>query len=316
MNDFNYIKSKKIWLAGHNGLVGSSLKRNLSAIGCDVLTISRKKLDLTDYNKVKLWMQKNKPEIVIIAAARVGGILANKNYCAQFITENLKIQTNIIEIAHKISVEKLIFLGSSCIYPLSENKIKESDLLTGKLEKTNSSYAIAKIAGIEMCESYYRQYGSNFISLQPCNIYGEKDNFSLDDGHVIPSMIHKFHIAKKLKKKKVSLWGSGKPLREFLYVDDLSDIIIRIINSNYIKDRLLNIGSGEEVSIKKLSEIIKKVVEFKGEVFFDKSFPDGAKRKLLDSSKISCLKWKPKISLEKGINLSYSWFLKKVIKDD
>ncbi len=311
--DFSLV-NKKVWVAGHSGLVGNALCKRLETEKCRVLKVSRKKLDLTDESSVSNWINTNLPQIVFISAARVGGILANSNYPAEFITENIQIQTNIIKHAHKSGVEKLIFLGSACVYPISEEPIKENMLMKGKLEETNIAYAIAKIAGIEMCKSYFKQYKSSFISVQPNNLYGENDNFSKNDSHVIPGLIRRLHQAKKKKLPQVVIWGSGEPLREFLHADDCADALLLILK-RYNQIDPINIGSGEEISINKLAHLIAKIVGFKGKLIFDRKFPDGVMRKFLDNSKLNELGWKPNIRLEDGINVTYDWFKKNIINE-
>ena len=308
------IINKKVWVAGHSGLVGNSLCKRLETERCKVLTVTRKELDLTDEKSVSNWISRHLPQIIFISAARVGGILANSNYPAEFITENIQIQTNIIKHAQKWGIEKLIFLGSACVYPILNEPIKENMLMKGKLEETNSAYAIAKIAGIEMCKAYYKQYKSNYISVQPNNLYGENDNFSKNDSHVIPGLIRRFHQAKQEKLSEVVIWGSGKPLREFLHVDDCADALICILKKyNHIEP--INIGSGEEISIKSLAHLIAKIVGFKGKLIFDRKFPDGVMRKFLDNTKLNRLGWKPNIKLEDGINLTYNWYKRNIINE-
>ncbi len=273
-------------------------------------------MDLLDQNSTRLFFEIERPEYVIVAAAKVGGILANSNYPVDFILQNLLIQNNLISYSNKYKVKKLIFLGSACIYPKNAKQpIKENYLLSGYLEETNSSYSIAKIAGIKLCESYYRQYGDNFISLMPNNLYGFNDNYNKETSHVIPSLIQKFHNAKKNKKRFVEVWGSGKPLREFVHSDDLADAILFImqnIDADNIYSRgisHLNIGSGEEIKIKDLAFLIKEITNFKGDIIFDNSKPDGTPRKLLDTSLINKFGWASKISLEKGLKSTYLWYI-------
>lgn len=302
-------KNAKIYVAGHNGLVGSAILRELQKNGYfNLLTKTRKELDLTRQDLVESFFDKENPEYVFLAAAKVGGILANDNYPADFIRENLTIETNIINSAYKNKVKKLLFLGSSCIYPKdSPQPIKEEYLLTGELEQTNKAYAIAKIAGIIMCQSYNKQYGTNFISAMPTNLYGEGDNFDLENSHVLPAMIRKFDDAKKNNLKEVILWGTGTPKREFLYVDDLAEACLFLMN-NYNSSEIINIGTGEDLSILELANLIKDVVGYKGNIVWDSSKPDGTPRKLLDVSKIHSLSWKHSISLKDGIKKTYSWY--------
>ncbi len=302
-------KDSKIYVAGHRGLVGSSIVRALQKKGYNNLVLkTRKELDLLDQKAVEKFFEKEMPEYVFMAAAKVGGIIANKTYPADFAYSNLQIQNNIIHSAYLFKVKKLLFLGSSCIYPREcLQPIKEEYLLNGYLEPTNKAYAIAKIAGIILCESYDKQYGTNFISAMPTNLYGINDNFDLENSHVLPAMLRKFHDAKINGSKEVVLWGSGKPKREFLFVDDLADACLFLMNK-YDNSEIINIGTGIETSIKELAELVKKTVGFEGKIVWDKTKPDGTPRKLLNVSKLNKLGWKHKVSLEKGLKLSYSWF--------
>ena len=314
------IKEKKIYLAGHNGMVGSAIHRELTKRGYkNLLLKSLGDLDLRKQDDVKTFFEKEKPEIVIIAAAKVGGILANNTYRAEFLYDNLMIEANIIHSSYLTKVEKLIFLGSSCIYPkLAPQPLKEEYLLSDYLEYTNEPYAIAKIAGIKMCENYYRQFGCNFYSVMPTNLYGINDNFDLQTSHVLPALIRKFHEAKKESKNKVTIWGTGKPLREFLYVDDLAEAILflleKIESQNLYEKGIthLNIGTGEDISISGLASIISDIVGFNGGIEYDSTKPDGTPRKLMDVSRINELGWKHKTGLKDGIEKTYNWFLKKV----
>ncbi len=302
---------KKVIIFGSNGLVGKSLNRILSVSNkvSEIIASTREDTDLFSIEQTKNTIEKNNPDIVINAAAKVGGIYANDTKRTDFIIENLKINLNILEACIPNNKIKIINLGSSCIYPLeAENPIKESSLLTGKLEPTNSAYAIAKIAGIEIGSSMSKQYGHSVINLMPTNLYGPDDNFSEKDSHVIPGLIYRMHNAKIKKEDKFSIWGSGKPLREFLYVDDLSYAVEHLIDKNN-SEELLNIGSGEEVSIDYLAKLIKEIINYNGKLTYDLTMPDGNPRKLIDSSKIRNLGWKPKTDLEKGIELSYKSFL-------
>jgi len=302
------LENKKVWIAGHTGMVGSALCRRLKNENCELLKVSRHELDLSDTLSVKSWIEVNKPDVIFLAAAKVGGILFNSNYPADFITENLEIQTNVIKYAHCFGVKKLIFLGSACVYPISEEPISEDLLLNGQLEETNRAYAIAKIAGIEMCQAYRKQYKSNFISVQPNNLYGLNDNFSDKNSHVIPALIRRIHEAKVNENNEVIIWGSGKPLREFLNVDDCADALVTILRKyNHIDP--INIGSGEEVSISKLAHLIAKVINYKGRLVFDSKFPDGVPRKFLDNSKLRELGWQSQTKLEVGLKKTYNWFL-------
>lgn len=311
------MKRAKIFVAGHAGMVGSAVVKYLKSIGCEnIITKTRKQLDLTKQAKVNSFFGRERPEIVIICAAKVGGILANNTYRADFIYENLQIATNLIHASHVYNVRKLINLGSSCIYPKEADiPIKEEYLLTNVLEKTNEPYAIAKIAAIKLCESFYHQYGHNFYSIMPCNMYGPRDNFNLETSHVLPALIRKVYEAKQNKKQSVEVWGSGKPLREFLHVDDLAEAIVYCLENVSASDIYekqiahLNCGSNDEVSILELVSLIKKIVGYKGDVVFDSSKPDGTFRKKMDNTQISNIGFNPKISLEKGLKNTYNWYI-------
>jgi GDP-L-fucose synthase len=312
----------KIYIAGHTGMVGSAIENFLQSNPNNVIIKkTHKELDLTNQNSVDQFMMKERPDQIYLSAAKVGGIKANNIYPADFIYQNLMIEANIIHSAYKNNVNKLLFLGSSCIYPVNINQpMNEEALLSGKLEPTNEPYAVAKIAGIKLCESYNRQYNLDYRSVMPTNLYGPGDNYHRENSHVIPSLIRRFHEAKKNSKSTVILWGSGKPLREFLYVDDMAAACIHVMNlskrdyHNHTKpmNSHINVGSGEELSIKKLAQMIAKVVNFNGIIKFDPSMPDGAQRKLMDSSRLSSLGWKPIIGLENGLNLAYADFLDKI----
>ncbi|PGY12705.1 GDP-L-fucose synthase [Bacillus sp. AFS031507] len=303
-------KESKIYVAGHRGLVGSAIIRKLEEKGYTNLVYrTSKELDLRDKNAVDILFAEEKPDFVFLAAAKVGGIVANNEYPADFIRDNLLIQTNIIDAAYRNNVAKLLFLGSTCIYPkMAPQPLKEEYLLTGVLEPTNEPYAIAKIAGIKMCESYNRQYGTQYISVMPTNLYGENDNFDLHTSHVLPALIRKFHEAKENNASFVEVWGTGTPKREFLYSDDLADASIYLMN-NYSGNEIVNIGVGEDLPIKELAEKIKEVVGFKGEIQFDTTKPDGTPRKLVDVTKLNSLGWKATTSLEEGLKKAYQWFL-------
>ena len=303
-------KNSKIYIAGHMGLVGSAIKRRLEKDGyTNLMFKTKEEIDLLDSDKVKEFFEKEKPEYVFLAAAKVGGILANNYYPAEFIYQNLQIQNNIIHNAYLHKVKKLLFLASSCIYPKNcPQPIKEEYLLSGHLEETNKAYAVAKIAGIEMCQSYNKQYRTNFISVMPTNLYGMGDNFDLKNSHVLPALIRKFHEAKINNEKKVIIWGTGLPRREFLFVDDLAEACVFLMN-NYNGNDIINIGIGEDITIFELAELIKKVVSFKGEIVNDATKPDGTSQKLLDVSKINKMRWKYKTSLEEGLEETYKWFL-------
>ena len=303
-------KDAKIYVAGHRGLVGSAIVRNLQNKGyTNIIYRTHKELDLINQEAVRTFFQEEKPEYVFLAAAKVGGIHANNTYPADFIYDNLMIQNNVIKAAHDFKVKKLLFLGSTCIYPkMAPQPIKEEYLLTGALEETNEAYAIAKIAGLEMCKFFKRQYGDNFISCMPTNLYGPNDNFDLKNSHVLPALIRKFHEAKVNNSEVVEVWGTGTPLREFLYVDDMADACVFLME-NYEGEQHVNIGTGEEVSIRELAETIKKVVGFEGELVFNTDMPDGTPRKLTTVDKLHGLGWKHKVSLNEGIKLAYNWFL-------
>ena len=304
-------KTAKIYVAGHRGLVGSALVRKLEEEGfVNLVTRTRTELDLLDAKAVANFFVSEKPEYVFLAAAKVGGIMANKTYPADFIYTNLQIQNNIIENSRQYEVKKLLFLGSSCIYPkLAPQPIKEEYLLTGPLETTNDAYAIAKIAGIMMCQAYRRQHGCNFISVMPTNLYGENDNFDPETSHVLPAMIRRFHEAKIDSAPKVTLWGTGSPMREFLHVDDLATACLHLME-NYDGEEIVNIGTGEDVTIKELAETIASVVGYEGDLFWDTTKPDGTPRKLLDVSKLHTLGIKHSINLKDGIRRTYEWYLK------
>jgi len=310
--------NKKIYIAGHTGMVGSAITNELEKKGYNNLILKEYPgLDLSRQDDVEKFFKVEKPEIIIVAAAKVGGILANNTYRAEFIYDNLMIEANIIHNAYKAGVEKLIFLGSSCIYPkLAPQPLKEEYLLSDYLEFTNEPYAIAKIAGIKLCENYYRQYGSNFFSVMPTNLYGPNDNFDLQTSHVLPAFIRKFHEAVEKNEKEVVIWGSGKPLREFLFVEDLADAIIFLLENVNAEDLYekgmthLNVGTGKDISIDDLAKLIADIVGFKGNIVHDVTKPDGTPRKLLDVSRINYLGWKYKTELRVGIEKTYYWFIK------
>ncbi len=310
------MKDKKIYVAGHTGMVGSAICRGLKAHGySNIIGKNISELDLTRQADVEQFFAKEKPAMVIVAAAKVGGIQANNTYRAQFIYENLMIESNIIHAAHVNNVEKLIFLGSSCIYPkLAPQPLKEEYLLSDYLEATNEPYAIAKIAGIKLCENYYRQYGDNYFSVMPTNMYGPYDNYNLETSHVMPAFIRKFHEAKLNGTGKVTLWGTGTPYREFLYVEDLAEALIHLIEKVNAADFYgngythVNIGTGKDLRIADLANLVAKVVGFEGEIAYDSTKPDGTPKKLLDVSRISALGWTYKTELEEGIRLAYNWF--------
>jgi GDP-L-fucose synthase len=302
-------KNSKIYIAGHNGMVGSAIVRNLKSKGYhNLIHKSFSELDLLNQSDVQKFFQTEKPEYVILAAAKVGGIVANNTYRAQFIYENLQIQNNVIHASHLNSVKKLLFLGSSCIYPKhAPQPMKEEYLLTNTLEPTNEPYAIAKIAGIKMCQAYNDQYGVDYISVMPTNLYGYNDNFDLKTSHVLPALIRKFHEAKENNSEFVEIWGSGSPYREFLHVDDMADASVYLLE-NYSGNDFVNIGTGKDISIKDLALLIKEIVGFKGYLKFDSSKPDGTPKKRLDVSKLNSLGWAAKISLRDGISKTYLWY--------
>jgi GDP-L-fucose synthase len=308
--NMNLNKETKIYIAGHRGMVGSAVWRSLESRGYEnLIGKTSKELDLKDQQAVIFFFEKEQPEVVVDAAARVGGILANKEYPYTFLMENLQIQNNLIDAAHQHGVEKFIFLGSSCIYPkLAKQPLKEEYLLTDSLEPTNEWYAIAKIAGVKACEAIRNQYGKDYISLMPTNLYGENDNFDLKTSHVLPAMLRKFHEAKLNNNATVRLWGSGKPMREFLHVDDLAEAVIFTIE-NHLPESLYNIGTGEDITIKALAELIQNVVGHQGDIIWDAEKPDGTPRKLMEVSKMKKQGWQATISLEEGIRKTYQWFL-------
>ena len=305
---------KKIFVAGHRGLVGSAILRAIQARAAagepwEPVTRSRRELDLLDAAAVRAFLLAEQPGFVVIAAAKVGGIKANSDLPVDFLLDNLKLQNNLIEGSYAAGVGKLLFLGSSCIYPkFAPQPIREESLLTGSLEPTNEPYAIAKIAGIKLCQAYRRQHGADFISAMPTNMYGPFDNFDLQTSHVLPAMIHKFHLAKMAGKPSMTLWGTGSPRREFLHAEDLADACLLLLE-NYSSAEFINIGSGTDVTIKELAETVREVVGFDGEIEWDTTQPDGTPRKLMDNSRIRALGWEPKIALPEGIRSAYQWFL-------
>ncbi len=313
-SSYSMQKKAKIYVAGHTGLIGSALVRKLKNLSyLNVITRTRKALDLTDRKKVERFFARETPEYVVLAAGRVGGIQANATYPAEFIFENLSIQNNVIDLAWKYRVKKLLFLASSCAYPKKcSQPIKEESLLTGALEPTNESYAIAKLAGVKLCQAYHRQYGAKFISAISSNVYGINDHFN-EDGHALPTLIKKFHQACLMKSRKVVIWGSGKPKRDFFYVDDLAEACIFLLKY-YDRPEVINIGVGYETSIAQLAHKIQQISGFRGDLVFDKSRPDGNPRRLLDSSKISAAGWKAHTSLDEGLQLTWNWYLRKIAK--
>jgi GDP-L-fucose synthase len=303
------LTNKRIWIAGHRGMVGGALVRRLAAENCTVLTVGRDTVDMRDQSAVRRWIAQEKPDAVIIAAAKVGGILANSQYPADFLYDNLMIASNIIEASAKVGVKKLLFLGSTCIYPkFAPQPIDEESLLTGALEPTNEWYAIAKIAGIKLCQAWRQQHGCDFISAQPTNLYGHGDNFDLSSSHVLPALLRKAHEAKEQNQPTLTVWGSGTPRREFLYVDDLADALIFLLQ-HYSDSLPLNIGTGEDITIRDLATTITRIVDFQGELAFDTSKPDGTPRKLTSVQRLHALGWKARTGLEEGVASTYQWFL-------
>ncbi len=306
-------KTDKIYVAGHRGLVGSAIVRNLKSKGYNnIVGRTHKELELTDQQAVRAFFEEERPDVVVLAAAKVGGINANNTTPAEFIYDNMQVQCNVIHCCHQYGVKKLLFLGSTCIYPkMAPQPIPEDALLTGPLETTNEAYAVAKIAGMEMCKFYKRQYGDDFISCMPTNLYGPHDNYDLNGSHVLPAMIRKFHEAKLNHAPSVELWGTGTPLREFLYVDDMADACVFLLE-NYNGEQHVNIGTGKEITIKELAEMVKKTVGFEGEIIWNDSMPDGTPRKLTDVTKLHSLGWRHKVELEEGIRMAYGWFKENV----
>jgi len=303
------LSGRRVFVAGHRGMVGSAIVRRLASEDCEILTAGRDALDLADQATVRGWMAANRPDAVVLAAAKVGGILANSSYPADFLYDNLMIEANLIEAAHREGAAKLLFLGSSCIYPkLAPQPIPEDALLTGPLEPTNEWYAIAKIAGIKLCEAYRRQHGSDFISAMPTNLYGPGDNFDLQTSHVLPALIRKAHEAKLAGAREMAVWGTGSPLREFLHVDDCADACVFLLK-HYSGARHVNVGSAQEISILDLTRLVCEIVGFEGRIITDPDKPDGTPRKLMDSAMLRGLGWAPRIGLRQGIEATYRWFL-------
>jgi len=303
------LTGRRVWVAGHRGMVGQALVRRLAREGCELIEAPRERVDLRRQAAVEAWMEEARPDLVLVAAAKVGGIHANDTRPAEFLYDNLMIEANIIEAARHVGTSKLVFLGSSCIYPkFAPQPINEDALLTGPLEPTNEWYAIAKIAGIKLCQAYRHQYGLDFISAQPTNLYGPFDNFDLTSSHVLPALIRKAHEAKQAGAQDFTIWGSGKPLREFLHVDDLADALV-FLAQNYSAPEIVNIGSGHEIAIGDLAEMIGRAVGFEGAILRDASKPDGTPRKRLDTSKLEGLGWRAAIDLKDGIDGVYRWYL-------
>lgn len=310
------LRNKRIWVAGHNGMVGAAIVRRLESEQCEILSAPRESLDLRRQADVDVWVARNKPDVVVLAAARVGGIKANRDFPADFIYDNLIIEANVIHAAYGAGVQKLLFLGSSCIYPkLAPQPVREEALLTGELESTNEAYAVAKIAGIKMCDSYRKQYGCDFISAMPCNLYGPGDTYDENASHVIPALIMKMHAAKMQNFPAVALWGTGAPLREFMFVDDLADALVFLLE-RYRCEGPINVGSGHEISIAALAGEIAGVVGYGGKIVFDDSMPDGTPRKLMDSGRMASMGWKPATGLREGLRAAYADYLKRVEQRD
>jgi GDP-L-fucose synthase len=308
------LAGKKIWIAGHGGMVGQAVVRRLSRESCSVLTSSRKDVDLRRQAQVEQWIGDQKPDAVVLAAAKVGGILANDSQPAEFIYDNLAIELNIIDAAYRSGVAKLLLLGSSCIYPrLAKQPIPETELLEGQLEPTNQWYAVAKIAGIKLGQAYLRQYGLDCISAMPTNLYGPGDNFDLQSSHVLPALLRKVHDAKRCGDEFVEIWGSGTPRREFLHVDDCADGLVHLLQ-HYSGEEHVNLGTGQDVTIRELAELIARVVGYEGKFRFDTTKPDGTPRKLLDVGKLTSLGWRAKIGLEQGVSDTYAWYREHVVK--
>ena len=308
-SDMFDLAGRRVWVAGHRGMVGAALTRRLASEGCALVEVGRSEVDLREQAAVRAWMSRERPDAVFVAAATVGGIHTNATRPAEFLYDNLMIEANIIHAAHEVGVDKLLFLGSSCIYPkLADQPIAETALLTGPLEPTNEWYAIAKIAGIKLAQAYRRQHGRHFISAMPTNLYGPNDNFDLTSSHVLPALVRKMHEAKIARAESVTLWGTGKPRREFLHVDDLADALVHLMKI-YDEEEHVNVGVGEDVSITELATICARVVGYEGRFVYDTSKPDGTPRKLLDVSRLAALGWRASIPLEAGIAATYRWFL-------
>ena len=303
------LTGRKIYVAGHRGMVGSAILRRLANVRCDIITAGRGVVDLELQEQAERFLAATKPDVVIVAAAKVGGIHANSAYPAEFISQNLAIARNVVHASYLAGVKKLLYLGSSCIYPqLAHQPMREEELLTGPLEPTNQWYAVAKIAGIKLCQAYRRQYGADFISVMPTNLYGPGDNYHPENSHVVPALIRRFHEAKENGLATVKVWGTGKPFREFLFVDDLADACMFVLE-HYSDEQHVNVGSGEEVTIAEFAKLVAKVVDYRGELAFDASRPDGMPRKLLDSSKLAKMGWRPRIPLQAGLTRTYAAFV-------
>jgi GDP-L-fucose synthase len=303
------VAGKRVFVAGHKGMVGSAIVRRLASVPCEIITADRASLDLERQAQVEAFLGEHRPDVVIVAAARVGGIHANNSYPAEFISDNLAIARNTIHASYQVGVSKLLFLGSSCIYPqLAHQPMREEELLTGPLEPTNQWYAVAKIAGIKLCQAYRRQYGADFISVMPTNLYGPGDNYHPENSHVVAALIRRFHEARQRRAPSVTVWGTGKPLREFLFVDDLADACLFVLE-HYTDEEHVNIGSGEEVSVAQFAELVAGVIDYRGKLVYDPSRPDGVPRKLLDSGKLAAMGWRASTPLRAGLERAYSAFL-------
>jgi GDP-L-fucose synthase len=303
------LKGKRIWVAGHKGMVGSAIVRRLASEDCEAITVDRREVDLIRQAEVEAWLTDVRPDAIVMAAAKVGGILANDTRPAEFLYQNIMIEANVIEAAHRADVNRLLFLGSSCIYPkFAAQPIAEDALLTGPLEPTNEWYAVAKIAGIKLCQAYRKQYGRDYISAMPTNLYGPGDNFDLASSHVLPALIRKAHEAREKGLAELVIWGSGSPRREFLHVDDCADALVHLLKV-YSGNEHVNVGSGEDLTIRELAEIIARVVGFAGRVATDPTKPDGTPRKLMSGARLAALGWRPRIELEAGIRETYEWYL-------
>ncbi len=313
MPEFSYsLEGKRVWVAGHKGMVGSAVVRRLARENCEILTVERSDVDLTRQAEVETWIRDARIDAIVMAAAKVGGIEANDTYPAEFLCQNLMIELNVTDAAHRVGVNRMLFLGSSCIYPrLAQQPIREDALLTGPLERTNELYAVAKIAGIKLCQAYRRQYGRDYISAMPTNLYGPGDNFDLLTAHVVPALIRKAHEAKNHQLKELVVWGRGTPRREFLHVDDCADALVHLLKV-YSEMEHVNVGSGEDITILELAKIVTDVVGFDGRIVLDASKPDGTPRKLMSGEKLAALGWKPNRKLKTGILETYQWFLSHV----
>lgn len=303
------LRGKKVFVAGHRGMVGGAIVRRLASEDCEVIVADRRELDLREQSAVRDWFSRKRPDAVFLAAAKVGGILANSQFPADFLYDNLLIETNVIEAAHRNDVEKLLFLGSSCIYPkFAPQPIEEGALLSGPLEPTNEWYAVAKIAGLKLCQAYRQQHGRDYVSAMPTNLYGPGDNFDLSSSHVLPALMRKAHLAKANDDPQIVVWGTGSPRREFLHVDDLADACVFLMG-RYSEDQHINVGSGSDLPISELVEMVCDVVGYKGSIHYDRSKPDGTPRKLMSGDKLGAMGWQPLVSLRDGIESTYKWFL-------